>query len=109
MAAPLYKRSPFNRNSSGILVASGANIRLSMHAMYMTTSGAAAITITDDVLGNTLINGSQLAANDMIVLPFSPVPWAITSGAIAAPLSATLSGTCTFSGVIIYSESPLNS
>lgn len=116
MAAPVYKRFKLSLTSNTVTPLSGAATgRVALHAMYAIVSGAGTLTISDGAVDVSnyfqvpihYTNGTQ------IMMPFSEVPWAISSGAAVRAIQFT-KGTLgaipdAINGIVIYSESPLSS
>ena len=104
MAAPAnFKRAAFDAAAGNIaLVAAVSGKKIALHAIIMAADTADGTFAIEDGSGGTrLIGRMEVLIDQQIVLPFSPVPWAVTSVNTVLNLEATTTGAA---GVVIYAE-----
>lgn len=103
-APPVFKRANFDAAAGDIAVvaAAGAGIKIAVHAYVVVMDAANGTYRFEDGAAGTALTGIIDTTIDApVVVPFSPVPYMITSANTALSLEATTAGAA---GHIIYSE-----
>ena len=98
-----YKNAKFDGAAGDVSVVAGvAGTKIQLHAAVISFDTADAIFRWEDGAGGTALSGlMENTIDTTVVLPFSEVPWFVTTAGNALSIEATTSGV---GGHVIYSE-----